>query len=71
MSERFSVNVGLRQGCVMPPWLLCDASMREANAKVLGNWLYLLPANCCRFEINQLLFTVRTSLVTDHRNGCV
>ena len=37
MSEWFPVNVGLRQGCVMSPWLFnvyIDGVVREVN--VLG-----------------------------------
>ena len=43
--EWFSVNVGLRQGCVMSPWLLnvyMDGVVREVNVRVLGKWLELL-----------------------------
>ena len=37
-SELFPVNVGLRQGCVMSPWLFnvpMDGVVREVNAMVL------------------------------------
>ncbi len=36
-SESFAVEMGVRQGCVMSPWLLnifMDGCMREMNAKV-------------------------------------
>ena len=39
MSEWFPVNVGLRQGCVMSPWLFnvyIDGVVREMNVRVLG-----------------------------------
>ena len=42
VSELFPVNVGLRQGCVMSPWLfnvLMDGVVREVNVRVLGKWL--------------------------------
>ena len=45
VSEWFLVNVGLRHGCVMFPWLLhvyMDGLVREVNARVLGKWLELL-----------------------------
>ena len=58
VSEWFQVNVGLRQGCVMSPWLFnvyMDDVVREVNVRVLGKGLELLSANSGRFEINQLL----------------
>ena len=58
-SKWFLVNVGLRQGCVISPWLFnvyMDGVVREVNVRVLGKLLELLTANCGRFEINQLLF---------------
>ena len=63
-SEWFPVNVGLRQGCVMSPWLFniyMDGVVREVNVRVLGKGLELLSANGGRFEINQLLFADDTA----------
>ena len=40
VSEWFLVNVGLRQGCVMSPWLFNvykDGVVREVNVMSLGN----------------------------------
>ena len=68
MSEWFLVNVGLRQGCVISPWLFnvyMDGVVREVNVRVLGKGLELLSANGCRFEINQLLFGDDSALVDD------
>ena len=68
MSERFPVSVGLRQGCVMSPWLFnvyIDDVVREVNVRVLGKGLELLSVNGGRLEINQLLFTDDTALVAD------
>ena len=68
VSEWFPVNVGLRQGCVMSPWLFnvyMDGVVREANVRVLGKGLELLSANGGMFEINQLLFADDTELVAD------
>ena len=39
VSEWFPVNVGLRQGCVISPWLFnvyMDGVVREVNVRVLG-----------------------------------
>ena len=59
VSEWFPVNVGLRQDCVMPPWLCnvyMDGVVREVNVWGLGKGFGLLSVNGGRFEINQLLF---------------
>ena len=48
VSELFPVNVGLRPGCVMSPWLFnlyMDGLVREVNVRVLGKGLELLCAN--------------------------
>ena len=68
VSQCFPVNVGLRQGCVMSPWLLnlyMDGVVREVNVRVLWKGLELLSANGGWFEINQLLFADDTALVSD------
>ena len=55
VSEWFPVNVGLRQGCVMSPWLFnvyMDGVVREVNVRVLGKRLEQLSVNGGRFEIN-------------------
>ena len=70
MSEWFPINVGLRQGCVISPWLFnvyMDGVVREVNERVLGKRLELLSANGGRFEINQLLYTDDTALVADSK----
>ena len=68
MIKWFAVNVRLRQGCVMSPWLFnvfMGGVFREVNVRVLGKGLELLSANGGRFEINQLLFADDTELVAD------
>ena len=52
VSEWFPVNVGLKQGCVMSPWLFnvnIDGGVREVNVRVLGKGLELLSAKGDRF----------------------
>ena len=59
---------GLRQGCVMSPWLVneyMDGVVREVNVRVLGKGLELLSVNGGKFEINKLLFADDTALVAD------
>ena len=68
VSEWFPVNVRLRPGYVMSPWLFniyMDGVVRKVNVRVLGKGLELLSANGGRFEINQLLFADDTALVAD------
>ena len=57
VTEWFPVNVGLRQGCVISPWLFniyMDGVVREVNVRVLRKSPELLRANDGRFEIDQL-----------------
>ena len=68
MSEWFQVKVGLRQGCVMSPWLFnlyIDGVVREVNGRVGGHGLRLLDGNENDWEINQLLFADDTVVVAD------
>ena len=67
------VNVGLRQGCVMSPWLFnvyMGGVVREVNVRVLGKGLELLSANSGRLEITQLLFADDTALEADSEKLC-
>ena len=68
VSESFPVNLGLRQSCLMSPWLFnvyMDTVVQEVNVWVLGKGLELLSANGGMVEINQLLFASDTALVAD------
>ena len=68
VSEWFPVRVGLRQGCVMSPWLFnlyIDGLVREVNARVLGRGLKLVDGNDNEWELNQLLFADNTVVVAD------
>ena len=67
-SEWFSVRVGLRQGCVMSPWLFnvyMDGVVREVNARVLQRGVRLISDAGMEWEVNQLLFADDTALVAD------
>ena len=50
------MRVGLRQECVMLPWLFnlyIDGVVREVNARVLGRGLKLVDGNDNGCELNQ------------------
>ena len=52
VNEWFPVNVGLKQACVMSPWLFnvyMDGMVTEVNIRVLHKGLELPSANCGRF----------------------
>ena len=66
VSEWSPLNVGLREVCVLSPWLFnvyMDVVVLEVNVRVLGKELEQMSANGSRFEINQLLFADDTALV--------
>ena len=74
VNEWFPVNVALRHGCVMSPWLFnvyMDGMVREVDARMLGKGLELISVKGGRFEINQLLFTDYTVLVADSQEKLV
>ena len=66
LSERFEVNVGLRQGCVMSPWLFnvfMDGVVREVKMRTMERGLMLKGQNGWEWEVSQLLFADDTALV--------
>ena len=67
-SDWFPVNVGLRQGCVMSPWLFnifMDGVVREMNARMAREGVRLKNADGGEWRLNQLLFADDTALVAD------
>ena len=66
LSESFEVNVGLRQGCVMSPWLFnvyMDGVVREVKMRTLGRGLEMSERGGREWEVSQLLFADDTALV--------
>ena len=57
MSEWLDVKVGLRQGCVMSPWLFnmyMDGVVREVNERLLGRGVELVGQEGDVWRVNQL-----------------
>ena len=68
VSEWFESKVGLRQGCVMSPWLFniyMDGVVREVYARVGGNGVNLVEDDGRHWELCQVLFADDTALVAD------
>ena len=68
-SEWFEVGVGLRQGCVMSPWLFnlfMDGVMREVREKVddVGATMWDARRNC-EWKVEWLMFADDTVLIGD------
>ena len=71
-SEWFDVKVGLRQGCVMSPWLFnlyADGVVREVNARVCERGVKMKSEDGSKYEWNQLLFADDTVLASDSMEG--
>ena len=71
VSEWFDVSVGLRQGCVMSPWLFnmyMDGVVREVNERVLGRGVELVGWEGDVWRVNQLLYVDATALIGNSRD---
>ena len=71
-SEWFDVKVGLRQGCVMSPWLFniyMDGVVREVEVRARGKGAELSGEDGSRWEVSQLMFADDTALVSDTEEG--
>ena len=70
-SDWFSVKVGLRQGCVMSPWLFnlfMDGVMREVRARVGEVGVNLWDnVRRCKWKVEWLMFADDTVLVGDSK----
>ena len=65
-SDWFAVRVGLRQGCVMSPWLFniyMDGVVREVKNWVMHRGLPMIGEDGREWQINQILFADDTALV--------
>ena len=63
VSEWFDVKVGLRQGCMMSPWLFnmsMDGVVREVNERVLGWGVELVGWEGDVSWVNKLLYARMT-----------
>ena len=68
VSESFEVRIGLRQGCVMSPWLFnvyMDGVVREVYSRVTGKGVRMRVDGESDWMLSQLLFADDTALVAD------
>ena len=70
VSKWFSINVGVRQGCVMSPWLFnlyMNGVKSEVQAITLGRGAQFVGTDEKKWEVSQLLFANDTVLVADSK----
>ena len=68
VSDWFESKVGLRQGCVMSPWLFniyMDAVVKEVYARVGRSGASMRDVDGQEWELSQILFADDTALVAD------
>ncbi len=69
-SEHFEIKVGLRQKCVVSPWLFIiymDGVMREMKGKV-GGVQVRMYAEGRKWVLNSILFTDDTVLIAENES---
>ncbi len=67
ISEHFEIKVGLRQGCVMSPWLFniyMDGVIREVKGKV-GEVGVIMYDEGRKWVLNSVLFADDTVLIAE------
>ena len=67
-SDWFQVRVGLRQGCVMSPWLFnlfMDGVMKEVRERVGDVGVKMWDSRSCEWKVEWLMFADDTVLVGD------
>jgi hypothetical protein len=65
---KFKVDVGLRQECVMSPWLFnifIDGAVRKVDVRVMARGAALLSNSGGEWQVNQILYAYDTSLIAD------
>jgi hypothetical protein len=70
LETKFRVDVGLRRGCVMSPWLFnifVDGVVRQVNSRVMEKGVALVSDNDRDWQLNQILYTDDTTLVADEK----
>ena len=68
MSEWFNVNVDIRQGCVISPWLFnvyMDDIIKDVNARVQERGLRLEDQGGNDWRVTQILYANETVLLGD------
>ncbi len=72
VSDWFPVLVGLRQGCVISPWMFnvnMDSVVKEVNMRMEGRGLSLVKADIREWNLSQGPFADDTALVIDSEDG--